>query len=62
MANPKRKISRSKRDKRRANWFASMKPTQLTTCEHCGAKKLPHRACPSCGYYQGKSVFIPKTA
>lgn len=62
MANPKRKISRSKRDMRRANWFADMKSANLIKCAHCGETKLPHRACPSCGYYNGKSVFIPKNA
>ncbi len=62
MANPKRKISRSKRDKRRANWFDDMKSNQLVKCDHCGEQKMPHRACPSCGYYNGKSVFIPKNA
>lgn len=62
MANPKRKISRSKRDKRRANWFDDMTANQLVKCDHCGEQKMPHRACPSCGYYNGKSVFIPKSA
>ena len=62
MANPKRKISRSKRDMRRANWFDDMKENQLVKCDHCGEEKMPHRACPSCGYYNGKSVFIPKNA
>jgi len=62
MANPKRKISRSKRDHRRANWFDGMKATQLTTCDHCGEQKLPHRACPSCGYYNGTSIYMPRTA
>ncbi|MCD4692140.1 MAG: 50S ribosomal protein L32 [Calditrichales bacterium] len=62
MANPKRKISRSKRDKRRAIWFQSLKPASVIACDHCGEKKLPHRACPSCGYYQGRNVFIPKNA
>lgn len=60
MANPKRKISRSKRDHRRAHWFADMTASQLTACDHCGEQKVPHRACPSCGYYNGKSVYIPK--
>ncbi len=62
MANPKRKLSRSKRDKRRANWFTSLKPSQLTVCDHCGEKKLPHRACPNCGYYNGINVVIPTGA
>lgn len=60
MANPKRKLSRSKRDMRRANWLSAMKPAQLVNCDHCGSKKMPHRACPECGYYHGRNVFIPK--
>ena len=59
MANPKRKVSRNLRNKRRAQWMASLKANSLVTCDHCGEKKLPHRACPSCGYYRGKNVFIP---
>ncbi len=62
MANPKRKISRSKRDHRRANWFSSLRAARLVTCDHCGEKKLPHRACPSCGYYNGRSIFVSKSA
>ena len=27
-----------------------------TTCAQCGATKMPHRACPSCGYYRGRPV------
>ncbi len=62
MANPKRKLSRSKRDKRRANWYAGIKKSQLMQCDHCKEMKLPHHACPACGYYKGKSVTIPKNA
>ena len=62
MANPKRKISRSKRDMRRANWKNSLKTSNVATCDHCGEPKLPHRACSSCGYYNGRSVFIPKSS
>ncbi|MBD3385082.1 50S ribosomal protein L32 [candidate division KSB1 bacterium] len=58
MANPKRKHSKSRRDKRRANWKASA-PT-VTDCSNCGQPKLPHRACPNCGYYKGRSVFLPR--
>ncbi|HHJ52994.1 MAG TPA: 50S ribosomal protein L32, partial [Caldithrix abyssi] len=27
-----------------------------------GEKKLPHRACPNCGYYRGISIYVPKSA
>jgi large subunit ribosomal protein L32 len=62
MANPKRKISRSKRDKRRANWRNSLKAQAMGSCDHCGEPKLSHRACPSCGYYHGRSIFNPASA
>lgn len=62
MANPKRKISRSKRDMRRAHWFRSLTSVGTISCSYCGEAKLPHRACPSCGQYRGKSIFVPKKA
>ncbi|MFN3270481.1 MAG: 50S ribosomal protein L32 [Candidatus Kapaibacteriota bacterium] len=26
-------------------------------CPQCGAAKLPHRACPECGYYNGRKII-----
>ncbi len=62
MANPKRKISRSKRDKRRANWMNSLDSGLLVPCENCGEKKIAHHVCPECGYYRGRSVTNPQTS
>jgi large subunit ribosomal protein L32 len=59
MPNPKRKMSKSRRDKRRTHYKA-VAPS-LSTCGNCGDMKLAHRACPSCGYYNERSVFIPKS-
>lgn len=59
MPHPKRKWSKSRRDKRRTHYKASV--PSLSTCSHCGEMKLSHRACPSCGYYSDRSMFIPKT-
>ena len=59
MANPKRKISKSKRDKRRAAWMETLSSEQLTKCANCGEPKQPHRACRSCGYYKGQQAFTP---
>ncbi|MBI1976585.1 MAG: 50S ribosomal protein L32 [Candidatus Omnitrophica bacterium] len=56
MALPKRKFSRSRRDKRRANW--KLKSPQLSLCSNCQKPRLPHRACPNCGYYKGRPVLI----
>ncbi len=59
MPNPKRKHTRSRRDSRRAsNWKLEL--GQQSRCEHCGAARLPHRVCPSCGFYSGKLVLVKK--
>lgn len=60
MPNPRRKISRSKRDMRRANWRARLTTTNLSVCDHCGEHKLPHHVCLHCGYYRGKAVITPE--
>ena len=60
MPNPRRKISRSKRDKRRASWLAKISVNQLSACSNCGEMKMPHLVCPHCGYYKGKAIYTPK--
>ncbi|MEA3316504.1 MAG: 50S ribosomal protein L32 [Bacteroidota bacterium] len=52
MAHPKRKTSKTRRDKRRTHYKATA-PT-VTTCSNCGATHLYHRVCPECGYYKGQ--------
>jgi large subunit ribosomal protein L32 len=52
MAVPKRKLSKRKKRLRRGNHVAASIRTQ--PCARCGSPKLPHRVCPSCGYYAGK--------
>ncbi len=61
MAHPKRKTSKSKRDKRRTHYKA-VTPS-LTTCQTTGAVHLPHRAYEVDGnlYFNGK-VIIENTA
>lgn len=60
MANPKRKHSKARRDKRRsANSKITL--TSLSTCPNCKKIKLPHRVCLYCGYYNGKPVMVIKT-
>lgn len=58
MALPKRKISKSRRDKRRTH--KKLSATVVTECSHCHQPKLPHKACPNCGYYGGRMVVVPK--
>jgi len=55
MANPKKKMSKSRRDSRRTHYVLNI--PAYTTCGHCGQSKLSHRVCLECGYYGGKQVI-----
>lgn len=57
MPNPKRKHSKARRDKRRSANSKLYLPS-LAVCPQCKKPRLPHRVCPHCGYYNGKSVVI----
>jgi large subunit ribosomal protein L32 len=54
MAVPKRKLSKSRKRLRRGHHTAKGIPTQA--CPKCGAPRLSHRVCPTCGFYRGKKV------
>lgn len=56
MAVPKRKISKSRRDKRRA---ANIKMTapNIIECPQCHEPNVSHRVCAACGFYDGKEVI-----
>lgn len=55
MANPKRRHSKSRRDKRRSHW--KLNSPIIGECPRCHQPKLPHRVCPQCGYYQDRQVI-----
>ncbi len=55
MAVPKKKMSRSRTRRRKAQWKVSA--PKLAACQQCGAKHLPHRACATCGTYKGREVI-----
>jgi large subunit ribosomal protein L32 len=54
MAVPKKKISKSRRDMRRAH-EALTAPAHVE-CPNCGETKRPHHICSACGYYDGREV------
>lgn len=60
MAVPKRKTSPPKRDMRRMN-HDKITPVQIVPCPNCGEATRPHRACGSCGHYNGKKAIAVKT-
>lgn len=55
MANPKRKWSKQRTAKRRAQWKLSV--PGLVKCDRCHSFKLPHRVCKECGFYDGRGVI-----
>ena len=55
MAVPKGKVSRSRRDKRRANW--KLEVPGMVECPKCGNLVLSHHVCKNCGTYDGKEVI-----
>lgn len=59
MANPTSRHTRSRRNKRRANWKGS-NPT-LSVCPSCNEMKAAHHVCVSCGVYDKKKVIAVNT-
>lgn len=55
MAVPKKRVSRTRRDKRRSSVWKLDAPA-FSKCTQCGELKMPHRVCPLCGYYKGREV------
>lgn len=50
----------SSHKRRRAAHFA-LKKLPLTACPKCKEPMMPHRACPSCGTYAGRTVIARKS-
>jgi large subunit ribosomal protein L32 len=51
---PKRKLSKGRRDRRRAH--DALQAMNLVQCSQCGEMRLPHTVCPNCGHYAGREV------
>jgi large subunit ribosomal protein L32 len=55
MALPKRRHSKSRRDKRRTHDKLAL--PNLTICPQCKQPKRTHRICPYCGFYKGRQII-----
>ena len=59
MPVPKRKNSKSRRDKRHANKGMDVKI--VAVCQTCQAPVSSHQVCKQCGYYKGQKILRTKT-
>lgn len=55
MIAPKRRTSKSRRNKRRSH-HALQVPARAV-CPTCGEPKHPHRVCGNCGTYRGRTII-----
>jgi large subunit ribosomal protein L32 len=58
MPVPKRRTSKSKRNKRRAH--DALRAVNVISCPQCGEPTLPHRVCGHCGTYRGRELTEAK--
>ena len=58
MAVPKKKVSRSRRDKRRSHHRLGAETH--VECPNCGERMRPHHVCAECGYYRGREVVAAR--
>ena len=55
MAVPKKKVSRARRGNRRSHDTIILRT--IVECPNCGAEKLPHQVCSSCGFYNKRKII-----
>ncbi|MCY3690613.1 MAG: 50S ribosomal protein L32 [Chloroflexota bacterium] len=57
-ALPKKKLTRARKGRRLSSPAYRLRAMSPARCPRCGQAKLPHAACPACGYYRGRSVAV----
>jgi large subunit ribosomal protein L32 len=62
MALQKRRRGSSRTGHQRSAWMKKSGENRplVQTCPNCSAPRIPHRVCPSCGFYNGKQVAAAK--
>jgi large subunit ribosomal protein L32 len=58
-ALPKQRTSHARQGERRAHHHLQI--PQLVACPQCKRPRLSHHACPSCGNYRGRQIFLPRS-
>jgi len=58
-ALPKQRTSHARQGERRAHHHLQI--PQLVACPQCKRPRLSHHACPSCGSYRGRQIFLPRS-
>ncbi len=58
MPVPFRRVSKTRKAKRRTHQRATVPTTSM--CSNCGNVVKPHNVCESCGFYKGKKVIDVK--
>lgn len=56
MPVPRRRHSRQRQAKRRTH--DKLHAQTISTCVNCGAVKMRHRVCPTCGQYRGRTYRV----
>lgn len=54
-ALPNKKLTKARQGSRFVSY--KLKPVHPSYCPQCRKAKLPHTACPSCGFYKGRQVM-----
>ncbi len=57
-ALPKQRTSPARQGDRRSHHHLTT--PQLVACPNCKRPRLSHHACPNCGQYRGRQVFLPR--
>lgn len=55
MAVPKKKTSKTRKNNRRSHH--ALTTPNIIECPECKEPRQSHRACPSCGFYNGRKVI-----
>lgn len=56
---PKRKCAQARQGERRQQ--LKLKAQALMECPQCKNPKMPHTACPTCGFYNGREAVAVET-